>query len=93
MQPNATPPDLPHYIPGDQQFYTVSNKDIYNLIMLVQGQITTLVTQGSQSARDIDDHEVRLRGLEKARWPLPSLAILISLASIVYAVFIRTGWG
>jgi len=35
---------------------------------------------------DIRDHEDRLRGLERGRWPLPSLAALCSLAAVVVAV-------
>lgn len=29
------------------------------------------------------DHEARLRSLEKGRWPLPSLAALVSIAALV----------
>jgi hypothetical protein len=32
------------------------------------------------------DHEKRLRSLERARWPLPSLAALLALASLVLAI-------
>jgi hypothetical protein len=32
------------------------------------------------------DHEARLRSLEKARWPLPSLAVLIALGSLITAL-------
>lgn len=32
------------------------------------------------------DHETRLRTLEKARWPLPSLAVLLSLGALITAV-------
>jgi hypothetical protein len=33
-----------------------------------------------------EDHEVRLRTLERARWPLPSLAVLISAGALLLAV-------
>jgi predicted nucleic acid-binding Zn-ribbon protein len=32
------------------------------------------------------DHEKRLRALERNRWPLPSLAALLALASLAVAV-------
>ena len=32
------------------------------------------------------DHETRLRALEGARWPLPTLAVLVSVASSIIAV-------
>lgn len=42
----------------------------------MEGKLDALLQQGS-------DHEARLRALEKSRWPLPSLAILISIASVI----------
>lgn len=33
------------------------------------------------------DHEARLRSLERGRWPLPSLAALVSIASLVLALW------
>lgn len=46
-----------------------------------------------QVAPSAVDHEARLRTLERARWPLPSLAVLVSLASLVLALimFARGG--
>ncbi len=32
------------------------------------------------------DHEARLRNLERGRWPLPALASLIAVASLVLTV-------
>lgn len=42
----------------------------------MEGKLDTLLQLGN-------DHETRLRVLEKARWPLPALAILISIGSAV----------
>lgn len=72
MQPSLPPTTPP-------AFYGVTNEAIYTAVMTLQGQVTVLVQQGSQSAKEIVDHETRLRSLEKARWPLPSLAVLVSL--------------
>jgi hypothetical protein len=38
------------------------------------------------AADRIIDHESRLRSLERGRWPLPALTIVIALASLVLAV-------
>lgn len=32
--------------------------------------------------RDVADHETRLRSLERSRWPLPSLAAVVSLLAL-----------
>jgi hypothetical protein len=36
-------------------------------------------------AADVADHESRIRNLERGRWPLPSITILIALASLALA--------
>lgn len=38
------------------------------------------------AARSVPDHEARLRSLERRSWPLPSLAALIAVASLIVAV-------
>jgi len=77
--PPLPPPDQPQ----PPFFYAVSNEVIYNAVMGLQGQMSVLVHQGSQSAQQIVDHEARIRSLEKGRWPLPSLAVLVSLVSVI----------
>lgn len=75
---------------GDGKYFVqVSNGDIYNALISLQGQVSVLVQQGSQSAKEIVDHEARLRALEKARWPLPSLAVAVSIVAILVAAFVR----
>ncbi len=37
-------------------------------------------------ARQGEDHEARLRALERARWPLPSPAALVSIIALVVSV-------
>jgi hypothetical protein len=41
------------------------------------------VEQFSETVKDVTDHESRLRTLERARWPLPSLAAVVSVAALV----------
>lgn len=36
------------------------------------------------------DHETRIRGLERGRWPLPSAAIVVSMAGLIYAIVTRS---
>ncbi|MFD9306146.1 hypothetical protein ACFWCB_26415 [Streptomyces sp. NPDC060048] len=48
----------------------------------VDGSLALLVQRGDQTDKTIDDHERRLDALEKTRWPLASLAALVSLAAL-----------
>lgn len=83
MQPLQPPP------PGEPgYFYGITNEAIYTALINLQGQVSVLVQQGTQSAKEIVDHETRLRVLERSRWPLPSIAVLVSLAAFV-ATFVR----
>ncbi|GII63532.1 hypothetical protein Skr01_36170 [Sphaerisporangium krabiense] len=73
---------------------------MYNELRTVSGKVDQLgnkidaVTIAHEDIRsDHLDHETRIRALERNRWPLPSLAALIALASLILAVitFARGG--
>jgi len=36
---------------------------------------------------ELADHEVRIRGLERGRWPLPALAAIVSIAALILGVW------
>jgi hypothetical protein len=59
-----------------------TNYDLLLTLTRVEGKLDTVHTQSV-------DHETRLRILEKARWPLPALATLISIASVIAAYWQR----
>ena len=40
--------------------------------------------------RTDSDHEARLRALERSKWPLPSIAVLVALAGAVTGVISMT---
>lgn len=52
-----------------------------------RGQLALLVQRGDQADKTLADHEARLDALEKSRWPLPSLAALVSLAALGMALW------
>jgi hypothetical protein len=49
-----------------------------------RGQLALLVQRGEQTDKKLDDHETRLDALEKGRWPLPSIAVLVAVGSLVW---------
>lgn len=51
------------------------------------GQLALLVQRGDQTDKRLDDHESRLDSLERARWPLPSLAAVVSVAALGVAAY------
>ncbi len=68
---------------------TITAREIYDAVVRLTGRVDVLIEQQNHTAQEVVDHESRLRVLEKARWPLPSLAVLISLASFGLALFVR----
>lgn len=53
----------------------------------VDGSLALLVQRGDQTDRTITDHEARLDALERARWPLQSLAAVTSLGALALTVY------
>jgi hypothetical protein len=51
------------------------------------GQLALLVQRGNQTDQKLSDHESRLDSLERARWPLPSLAAIVSVAALGVAAY------
>lgn len=64
-------------------------KAIYDQLLVLNTRVELLMSKQLDSDKDVKDHEDRLRALEKARWPLPSAALLVSLASLVLAYLAR----
>ncbi|MYV99019.1 hypothetical protein [Streptomyces sp. SID3343] len=56
-----------------------------------QGQLALLVQRTDQTDRVIAEHDNRIGSLEHARWPLPSLAALVSLAALGIAAWQAAG--
>ncbi|CAL9352344.1 hypothetical protein SUDANB1_00487 [Streptomyces sp. enrichment culture] len=56
-----------------------------------RGQLALLVQRGEQTDKKLDDHENRLDALEKARWPLPSLAAVCGVGGLAVALWQAAG--
>ncbi|MFQ6194884.1 hypothetical protein [Streptomyces sp. NPDC000405] len=56
----------------------------------VDGALALLVQRSDQSDRQLADHDKRLDALERNRWPLASLAAVISLATLALTVWQAT---
>jgi hypothetical protein len=53
----------------------------------VDGSLALLVQRGDQTDRQIADHDQRLDALERARWPLPSLAALVAVLGLAVSLW------
>jgi len=71
----------------------ITAREIYDAVVRLTGRVDVLIEQQNTTSRDLSDHEKaaasahqdfesRLRSLERSRWPLPSLAAVMSLAAL-----------
>lgn len=71
----------------------ITTADIYRQLIELTREMSELrgaVGKLAEREKDIDDHEARLRALERSRWPLPALAALIALASLITTIYSTT---
>jgi hypothetical protein len=62
-------------------YVVIDLKAIYDQLVVLNTRVELLMSKQLEQERDSADHETRLRTLEKARWPLPSAALLVSLVT------------
>ncbi|MFE5117766.1 hypothetical protein [Streptomyces sp. NPDC056669] len=53
----------------------------------IDGQLALLVQRSDQTDKALEELEERVTVLEKARWPLPTLAVLASVTAVALAIF------
>jgi len=61
---------------------TITAREIYDAVVRLTGRVDVLITQQEDANKDLQDHELRIRGLERNRWPLPALSALIALGAL-----------
>ena len=52
----------------------------------IDGQLALLVQRSDQTDKALEELEERVSALEKARWPLPTVAVLTSITAVVLTV-------
>lgn len=57
--------------------------ETYRILMELNGKVDKLVGLVSH----VDDLETRVRSLEKARWPLPALSLVVAIAAAFIGAF------
>lgn len=57
-------------------------KETYDAVLRLTGRVDSLIEQTTLLRTRHDDHEERLRTLERMRWPVSSVTILVALISV-----------
>lgn len=83
-----------------QPVVVITLKEIWEAVTRLTGRVDVLIQQQDTLSRDQTnheresetvhrDHEDRLRSLERGRWPLPSLAIVISVGTLAAMIILK----
>ena len=49
-------------------------------------RLTRIEVKLDMALANHQDHETRIRSLERGRWPLPSIAVLVAIGSLIVAL-------
>jgi hypothetical protein len=75
----------------------IGPREIYDAVVRLTGAVERIGARQDVTQRESDerhrevrelqtDHEARLRSVERGRWPLPAVAILLSLITLAITV-------
>lgn len=65
---------------------TIGAREIYDQVVAVRGVVDRLTDQHQDQERTVTDHEARIRSLERGRWPLPTVSVLVALVALLITV-------
>ncbi|MFH0243584.1 hypothetical protein ACGRHY_14415 [Streptomyces sp. HK10] len=82
------PADPGVYISPAQMYQEI--RALHDALNRIDAKLDALTQRDQDTAEQLTDHETRLRSLERARWPLPSLAALVGLAALLLTVYEMT---
>lgn len=74
-------PDPGVYISSAQMYQEV--RDLAQTVSRIESKVDSFLDEAKDIRADVQDHELRIRTLERARWPLPTVGVLAGLAGAV----------
>lgn len=60
--------------------------DLYDKVVGLSARLDVMLSRIDDVLRDVSDHETRLRQLERSRWPVANVTVLVGIASLVLAL-------
>lgn len=61
-------------------------REVYDQVVSLRVAVDRMAVATEETTRSRTDHETRIRVLERARWPLPAIAVLIALAALIVPI-------
>ncbi|MGW1623027.1 hypothetical protein [Streptomyces sp. NPDC002172] len=84
-----TMPDPGVFISNAQMFQEV--RDLSQTVSRIEAKVDNFLDEAKDIRSDVQDHELRIRTLERARWPLPTIGVLAGLAGAATGVIALLG--
>lgn len=78
------PQDAGVYISNGQTYQEV--RDLARTVDRIELKLDEVLNETKDIRSDVADHEARLRSLERARWPLPTIGVLAGVAGTATGV-------
>ncbi|WP_240318777.1 MULTISPECIES: hypothetical protein [unclassified Streptomyces] len=66
------------YISTAQMYQEV--RDLAQTVGRIESKVDSFLDEAKDIRSDVQDHELRIRTLERARWPLPTIGVLAGVA-------------
>jgi len=76
---------MSHPIPEGLGSVIIGPREIYDAVVRVSAKVDLLSMQMTQQTADLQDQENRIRNLERGRWPIQSVTVLIAIGAVVIA--------
>lgn len=73
-----TTPDPGVYISTAQMYQEV--RDLAQTVGRIESNVDSLLDGAKDIRDDLQDHELRIRTLERVRWPMPTIGVLAGVA-------------
>lgn len=64
----------------------ITLRDVYDVVQQTHDDVTEIKGHVTVQGNAVDDHEKRIRAVEKRVWALPSLAGLLGAVSLIVSV-------
>lgn len=77
-----------HPVPSEPRLVVeIGLKEIYDQLVSLNTKVEVMSGDMKDLVKQAEDHEARLRALERNRWPLHLLTALVALAAFLASVF------
>ncbi len=60
--------------------------ELYDKIVGLSARLDVMLSRIDDVLKDVSDHESRIRQLERSRWPVANVTVLVGIASLVLAL-------